>query len=97
MVSAIKDIIKAMENIKVVNRNQEEHQFLIKNKHMGNVRDYLLSMGQFKKERIEEASEAEFLKWLYEAIGDGEIDYVFEIDKRIKMLDYENNMSKMQS
>jgi hypothetical protein len=46
-----------MENLEakpVKDRTTEDHQFLINRKHNGSIRDYLLSMGQFKEEEIEE-------------------------------------------
>ena len=69
---------------KVKDRTEQEHLLLIK--HFGGAREYLLSMGQFKEDRIEVMNEREFLMWLYTVIGDDEVDYMLEIDKRINKL-----------
>ena len=42
------DYLKELLNKLVKDRTNEEHFFLIKNKFNGSVRDYLLSMGNFK-------------------------------------------------
>ena len=46
----IKEKITEIINKSPKKREQWEHQFLLKMKYGGNVRDYLLSMGAFKDE-----------------------------------------------
>ncbi len=46
----IKEKIKEICHKSVKDREDWEHHFLIKMKYDGNVRDYLLSMGEFKDE-----------------------------------------------
>jgi len=48
----IRKLINKIEKKDVKERTNEEHQFLIQEKYNGNVRDYLLSMGEFKGERF---------------------------------------------
>ncbi len=43
--SKVKNILK----IPVKDRTEEQHKFLIETFHKGNVREYLLSMGEFKE------------------------------------------------
>lgn len=82
----IKYEMNRVEKIEVKERVQNEHLFLIRYRHDGSVRNYLLSMGAFKEVKIEEMSEAEFLLWLYSVIGDDQEDYMLEISKRINKL-----------
>ena len=49
----IKEKIKEICHKPVKDREDWEHHFLIKMKYSGNVRDYLLSMGEFKDELTE--------------------------------------------
>jgi len=44
--------IKRIESKKVKDRTEQEHLFLIQWKYAGKVRDYLLSMGDFKDVEI---------------------------------------------
>ena len=46
----IKEKIKEICNKSVKDRDTEEHIFLVNKKYGGSVRDYLLSMGDFKDE-----------------------------------------------
>ena len=46
----IKEKIKEISNKPVKDRENWEHHVLIKMKYSGSVRDYLLSMGEFKDE-----------------------------------------------
>ena len=49
----IKAKIKKILNKPVKDRNEGEHHFLIRMNYGGSVRDYLLSMGEFKDELAE--------------------------------------------
>ena len=40
----------------------------------------------WNRELYQEKTELEFLEWLYEVIGDNELDYMFEIHLRIERL-----------
>ena len=45
-------LINEIENKPIKERTQKEHLFLIKEKFKGSVRDYFLSMGEFKDVEI---------------------------------------------
>jgi len=47
------DIIESIMNKPVRDRKKWEHLFIIKHKHEDNVRNYLLSMGEFKEDKEE--------------------------------------------
>ncbi len=55
----LNELIKDYESKPVKERTNKEHLFLIKHKHNMNVRDYLLSMGDFKDDASVEKSETE--------------------------------------
>ena len=52
MIIKHQDIINSILEKKVKDRKKWEHEFLIKYKHQGNVRNYFLSMGEFKDVKI---------------------------------------------
>ncbi len=50
----IKEKVKEIEEKPIKQRQEWEHHFLIRFKHTGSVRNYLLSMGKFKDVEIKE-------------------------------------------
>lgn len=79
-----KEEIERKKRIPVKDRDEEDHLALVKE--YGGVRNYLLSMGEFKELKIEEMGELDFLKWIFTEYGSQDQEIMVEIDKRIARL-----------